>query len=54
MQLDRFLPDYDVNEVHSVEIGAAPEAAMAALRGLTPRQVPLTVSLMALRSIRAL
>jgi hypothetical protein len=47
--LDDFLPRYDVHEVHSVTIAAPPEAVMLAVRGLTPREVPLFVVLMALR-----
>jgi hypothetical protein len=48
--LDDFLPRYDVHEVHSVRIAAAPEAVLLALRELTPREVPLFVVLMALRA----
>jgi hypothetical protein len=48
--LDRFLPAYDVNEVHGTTIEAPPERVMEAIRGLTPREVPLLVVLMALRS----
>jgi hypothetical protein len=52
--LDEFLPDYDVNEVHSTRVAASPDAVMAALRSLTARDVPLLVALMALRSLPAL
>jgi hypothetical protein len=52
--LDDFLPTYDVNEVHSVTTGAAPAAVMEAIRELTPREVPLLVALMAVRSVPAL
>ena len=51
--LDEFLPRYDVNEVHSVTTGAEPAAVMDAIRELTPREVPLFVALMALRSLPA-
>ncbi|MGH2744290.1 MAG: hypothetical protein ACRDN8_17785, partial [Thermoleophilaceae bacterium] len=48
--LDDFLPDYDVHEVHSTTVAAAPEAIVEAIRELTAREVPLLVALMALRS----
>ena len=48
--LDDFLPGYDVNEVHSTRVSAAPETVMAAALDVTPREVPLLVGLMALRS----
>ena len=54
MTLDSHLPRYDFNEVHSTSVRASPEATLAAARALTPREVPLTVALMALRSIPAL
>ena len=52
--LDEFLPRYDVNEVHSIGIGAAPGAVMDAVRALTAKEVPLLVALMAIRSVPAL
>jgi hypothetical protein len=52
--LDDFLPRYDVNEVHSITTGAAPAAAMKAIRELTPLEVPVLVVLMALRRAPAL
>ena len=48
--LDDFLPGYDVNEVHSTRVAAAPETVMAAALEVTPREVPLLVALMAVRS----
>jgi hypothetical protein len=51
--LDEFLPDYDVNEVHSIRVAAPPNAVMAAVRSLTAREVPLLVALMAVRSLPA-
>ena len=53
MSLDEFLPDYDVNEIHSTRVPAPPDAVMAAVRSLTAREVPLIVALMALRSLPA-
>ena len=51
MPLDEFLPDFDVNEIHSTRIAAAPDAVMSAVRSLTAREVPVLVGLMALRSL---
>ena len=48
--LDEFLPRYDVHEVHSTAIAAPPEAVMDAIREVTPREVPLMVALMILRT----
>jgi hypothetical protein len=52
--LEEFLPRYDVNEVHSISTSAAPAAVMDAIRGLTAVEVPVLVSLMAIRSVPAL
>jgi hypothetical protein len=52
--LDEFLPDFDVHEIHSIRVAAPPEAVLAAARALTPRELPLLVGLMALRSAPAL
>ena len=51
--LDDFLPDYDVNEVHSTRIAAPPEAVLAAVRALTSREVPIATVLMSLRALPA-
>jgi hypothetical protein len=51
--LDEFLPDYDVNEIHSTEIAAPPEEVMAAARSLTSREVRLATVLMTLRALPA-
>lgn len=53
MPLDEFLPDYEVNEIHSTRVAAPPDAVMAAVRSLTAREVPVLVALMALRSVPA-
>jgi hypothetical protein len=52
--LDEFLPDYEVNEIHSTRVAAPPEAVMAAMRSLTAREVPVLVGLMTLRTVPAL
>src|SRR4051794_34345857 len=49
--LDDFLQDYDVNEVHSIEIAAGPAEVMAAARALTSREVRLAAFLMSLRAL---
>lgn len=54
MPLDEFLPDYDVNEIHSTRVAAPPDAVMAAVRSLNADEVPVLVALMALRSLPAL
>jgi hypothetical protein len=53
VSLDEFLPDFDVNEVHSTRVAAPPEAVLAAARAVTSREVPLLVVLMALRRLPA-
>jgi hypothetical protein len=53
MPLDEFLPDFDVNEVHSAHVAAPPEAVLAAVRAVTSREVPLLVLLMAVRGLPA-
>jgi hypothetical protein len=52
--LDEFLPSYDVHEVHSLSTSASPAAVMDAIEALTPREVPLLVALMAIRSVPTL
>jgi hypothetical protein len=51
--LDDFLPDYDVNEIHSTRVRSSPAEALAAARAVTSREVPLLVALMALRRLPA-
>ena len=51
MPLDEYLPDYQWNEVHSTQVAAPPDRVLAAVRGLTPREVPLLVALMAVRRV---
>ena len=53
MPLDEFLPDYDVNEVHSTRIAARPADVLAATHALTSREVRLATVLMALRALPA-
>jgi hypothetical protein len=53
MLIDRFLPEYDWNEVHSIEIGAAPAAVLAAVRAVTAGEIRLLGSLLWLRALPA-
>jgi len=52
--IDAHLPTYDVNEVHSISSSATPAALMLAARGVTPREVPVMLALMAVRGLPAL
>jgi len=53
MLIDRFLPEYDWNEVHSIEIGATPAAVLVALRAVTAGEIRLVGLLMGLRALPA-
>ena len=47
--LDRFLPEFDVREHHSIAVDRPPDAVLTEVRRLTARDAPLFVVLMALR-----
>jgi hypothetical protein len=51
VSLDEYLPAYEWNEVHSTQVAAPPDRVLAAVRELTPREVPLLVALMAMRRV---
>src|ERR671917_2709228 len=51
--LDEFLPHFHFSERHSTEVAAPPERTVRAARELSPREVPLTGILMALRRLPA-
>ena len=51
MLIDRFLPAYDWNEVHSVEIAAAPRVVLDAVRSVTAREIRFLRLLMGLRAL---
>ena len=53
MHLDRFLPDYDVHEVHSIRVRAQPLAIHRALFEVTANEVWLFRALMAVRGLAA-
>jgi hypothetical protein len=51
--LDRILPTYDRNEVHSIAVGAPPDRVMAAVQAVTAREIRLFATLNWLRGFRA-
>ena len=51
MLIDRFLPEYGWNEVHSIEIGAAPRVVLDAVRSVTAREIRLVWLLLGLRAL---
>ena len=53
MLIDRFLPEYDWNEVHSIEIRAASRVVLDALRRVTAGEIRLLRVMLGLREIRA-
>jgi len=53
MHLDRFLPDYDVHEVHSIRVRAQPLAIHRALFEVTANEVWLFRALMTVRGLGA-
>ena len=50
MLLDDVMPDYDMHEVHELRVAASPEAAYAALKAVSAREVRLFGPLMRLRT----
>ena len=53
MLLDDFLPTFDFNEVHTIEVSASPSRIFAALKSLTPSEISLLRLLFAIRSLPA-
>ena len=53
MLLDDLMPTYELNEVHRVRIAAPPGAVYAALKEVTPGEMPLVRVLFGLRSVPA-
>lgn len=51
MLLDEVMPDYDVNEVHSLWVPAEPQAAYEAVKAVSAREVRLFGPLMLLRTL---
>lgn len=51
MQIDRFLPTFHFNEVHSIEIDAEPERIYRAIKDVRAGDIPLFRELMGLRSL---
>ena len=54
MQLDKFLPTYEFNEIHTVKVDAPPERVFIAIKELTPAELsPLVFWMLDLRSLPA-
>jgi hypothetical protein len=54
MILDKFLPNYEFNEIHTVKVDASPERVFIAMRELTPAELsPLIFWMLDLRSLPA-
>lgn len=53
MLLDRFLPTYDFNEVHSAVIRAGPDRVFHAIKSMTPSEMPLVRLLFVMRGLPA-
>ena len=53
MLLDKIMPEYEFGEVHSIQLSASPEAALAAFKEVTPGEMPLVRLLFTLRSLPA-
>lgn len=51
MQIDRFMPSYDFNEVHSIRVQAPPEQVYRAIQQVTPSEISLLSALFWLRSL---
>jgi hypothetical protein len=54
MLLDKFIPAYDFNEVHSITIHASPERILRAVKEVTPAEMPIFTLLIGLRALPAL
>ena len=51
MLLDRFLPDFQFREIHSIEVRAEPPRVFAALKAVAPSELTVSRFLMAVRSV---
>lgn len=54
MLIDRFMPEYHVNEVHTILTDATPEQVYRAIREVSASEIPLLREMFALRSLPAL
>jgi hypothetical protein len=54
MVLDKFLPKYEFNEIHTITVNASPERVFAAIKELTPAELsPIIFWMLNLRSLPA-
>src|SRR5947199_7135416 len=51
MLIDALMPRYDFHEVHSIVIRAKPANVIAAIKAVTPREMPLVGTLSAIRAL---
>ncbi len=51
MLIDKFLPAYEFNEVHTIRVNASPEVVYRALKSVTAAEIPLFGALMGLRAL---
>lgn len=53
MLIDKFLPTYEFNEVHTIRVDASPEVVYRAVKNVTAGEIPLFGTLMGLRALPA-
>ncbi len=53
MLIERFLPSYDFNEVHTLDVRAAPARVFQAIKDVTPAEIRGLQQLLALRTLPA-
>ncbi|MEO6456981.1 MAG: hypothetical protein ABIO92_01710 [Chloroflexia bacterium] len=51
MLIDKFLPTYEFNEVHTIRVNASPEVVYRAIKNVTAEEIPLFGALMGLRAL---
>ena len=49
MLLDEVMPRYEVGSTHRIELPATPDVALAAVKRVTPGEMPLALALFAVR-----
>jgi hypothetical protein len=53
MLIERFLPRYDFNEVHTLDVMAAPDRVFQAIKDVTPGEIRGLQQLLTLRALPA-